>query len=500
MERSPQVLPLYAVLLGLAGTAMLVPAVHAVSVEDFETARAFFYSGLLTLILFSFIAVATRGTRPRRPARSNLLALFGAFTVLPCFLALPFVNAVPDTTFLNASFEMISSMTTTGATLYEPERLPSSVHLWRGLVGWLGGFVVWVSAMAVLAPLNLGGFEVGARRQGGTESFGPITHIADSAERMAIYANRLAPVYAGLTGSLWLALFLSGEQPTTALIHAMSTLSTSGISPVGGLEEGQAGFAGEFLVFLFLVFALSRVTFGPEDRIFGIAALRDDPELRTGLMIILILPVLLFFRHILAANSIESGTEGLNGFAAFWGSLFTVASFLSTTGFESTYWGEAQSWSGLQSPGLLLMGLALFGGGIATTAGGVKLMRVYVLFGHGTREIQKLVHPNSVGGEEVGFQRQAAFVAWIFFMLFAISIATTSIALAATGLSFEQSLVLTFAALTTTGPLIEAGLTDPLAMNALEPAAKAITAAAMVVGRLETLAIVALLNPAFWRS
>ncbi|MEL7346011.1 MAG: TrkH family potassium uptake protein, partial [Pseudomonadota bacterium] len=108
--------------------------------------------------------------------------------------------------------------------------------------------------------------------------------------------------------------------------------------------------------------------------------------------------------------------------------------------------------------------------------------------------------PNSVGGELVGFQRQAAFGAWIFFMLFAISIAATTVGLAATDLDFEQALVLALACLTTTGPLVQAGLSDPLALNALDPLAKGIAAAAMVVGRLETLAIVALLNPAFWRS
>ncbi|MEL7345582.1 MAG: potassium transporter TrkG, partial [Pseudomonadota bacterium] len=395
MGKPANALPLYVALLGIAGGAMMLPAIHAVAVDDFQTARAFFYSGLLTLILFSFIAVATRGTKMARPARSNLLALFGAFTVLPLVLALPFSNAVPDTTFFNATIEMLSSITTTGATLYDPERLPASVHLWRGLVGWLGGFIIWVSALAVLAPLNLGGFEIGARRQGSTNSFGPITHIADSAERMASFANRLGPIYAGLTGALWLSLFLAGEAPTIALIHAMSTLSTSGISPVGGLSGGQAGFAGELLVFLFLIFALSRVTFGPEDRIFGVSALRNDPEMRTGLLIIVTLPVILFARHYLGAAIFEDPDDITNGFAAFWGSLFTVASFLSTTGFESASWGDAQSWSGLRSPGILLMGLAVFGGGVATTAGGVKLMRVYVLFGHGRREIEKLVHPNS---------------------------------------------------------------------------------------------------------
>lgn len=500
MKASQSALPLSVSLLGLSGVAMLVPAIHAVAVDDFRVARAFFYSGLLTLILFSFIATATWGTKLRKPARSNLLALFGTFTVLPLVLAVPFVNAVPDTSFMNATLEMLSSVTTTGATLYDWERLPPSVHLWRGLAAWLGGFVIWVSALAVLAPLNLGGFEIGARRQGGAETFGPITRVADSAERMTTYASRLWPIYTGLTGTLWLTLFISGDPPTVALIHAMSTLSTSGISPVGGVAGSPSGYVGEFLIFLFFVFAVSRVTFGPEDKIFGVAALRSDPELRVGLLIIVVLPTLIFIRHFLAANEFQAPQNFMAAMTALWGGFFTVASFLTTTGFESAAWEQARNWSGLSSPSLLLMGLALFGGGVATTAGGVKLLRIYVLYSHGLREMEKLVHPNSIGGEKVGFRRQAAFVAWIFFMLFALSIALTTVGFAATGLDFEQALVLTLACLTTTGPLIESGITDPIVLAALEPAAKAISAAAMVVGRLETLAIIALLNPSFWRS
>ena len=69
--------------------------------------------------------------------------------------------------------------------------------------------------------------------------------------------------------------------------------------------------------------------------------------------------------------------------------MFTVLSFLTTTGFSSSEWGAAQAWSGLETPGVLLMGLSLIGGGVATTAGGVKLLRVFALYQNGLREKQK---------------------------------------------------------------------------------------------------------------
>jgi trk system potassium uptake protein TrkH len=119
------------------------------------------------------------------------------------------------------------------------------------------------------------------------------------------------------------------------------------------------------------------------------------------------------------------------------------------------------------------------------------------------REMERLVHPSSVSGEGSGnkrIQRNGAFVAWIFFMLFALSLALISIALSAVGSDFEHSLILAIAALSTTGPLTEIAGNAPIVLTSLAPAAKLILCFAMVLGRLETLAIIALLSPNFWRS
>jgi len=97
-------------------------------------------------------------------------------------------------------------------------------------------------------------------------------------------------------------------------------------------------------------------------------------------------------------------------------------------------------------------------------------------------------------------QKGGAFIAWIFFMLFALSIALISIALTATGVPFETSLIITVAGLSTTGPLLEVAASTPIALIDLGPTAKGIFVAAMVVGRLEMLAIIALLTPDLWRG
>ena len=169
----------------------------------------------------------------------------------------------------------------------------------------------------------------------------------------------------------------------------------------------------------------------------------------------------------------------------------------------SEHWAGAQSWSGLSTPGLILMGLALIGGGVATTAGGVKLLRVFALYTNGVREMERLVHPSSVssaGPAARRLQSNGAFIAWIFFMLFAMSLAAVSLLLTFSGASFEEALVMSVAMLSTTGPLIEHATATPLNLIELSTTAKGVLCGAMVVGRLETLAIIALMTPDLWRA
>lgn len=501
-------LPMLVIVMGISAIAMLIPALHAATGQDFFVARVFLYSGLLFGFLTVFLGIAMAGRPSAGFARRHLLALLGLFALLPLMLAVPFHQAIGTTSFLNAYVEMVSSLTTTGATLFDkPGRLPDSVHLWRALVGWFGGLVIWVGAIAILAPMALGGFEVRAGQ--GTGNGGglvpglhQITGVAGISERIRTYAARLTPVYTGLTLLLWVGLIIAGDSAFVAFNHALSTMATSGISPVGGLSGGGSGVAGELMIAIFLIFAISRLAFVREGRTGEAKNFLQDPEVRLAAAIIALVTGFLLLRHWVGAYQVANELDIMAGLNAAWGTAFTILGFLTTSGFESASWATARNWSGLQTPGLVLMGLALVGGGVATTAGGAKLLRVYALYKHSLREMGKLVHPSSVGGagtEARHIRSRGAYLAWVFFMLMTMSLALFMLAFSLTGESFETSLVLSVSALTTTGPLAAVAAAEPISYGALSGAAKLILSAAMIVGRLETLAIVALLNPDIWR-
>lgn len=490
-------LPLSVIWAGAAAASMYIPAFYALILRDHAEARAFFYSGTLALALWAMVAMASARFRPRDPRRAHLLALVLAYALLPPLLAFPLYQAVPALSFAEAWFEMLSCFTTTGfRSLPEGLALSPALDFWRSFVAWMGGFFILVAATAILAPLNLGGAEVlSGAAPGGLR---PEARGVEPRGRLWREAGQVFPAYASFTLLLWAGLSLAGQPSFAALAYAMATLSTSGVLPEG---LAPLGFAGEGLIALFLLLALSRRGLSPGAPLGGPAGPRlslwRDPELRFALFLLAALILAVLARRLALPPSEGPPLPGQNGPAALWGLFFTALSYLTTAGFQSAAWPVAEAWASLSAPELLLAGLAIIGGGVATTAGGVKLLRLYALFRQGERELERQIHPHSLG--RAGplarrLRREGAYLAWLFFVLFGLSLAVTAGALAFWGASFDAAVLQAVAALANTGPLVD--WTGP---GLPEGVARLILALAMVLGRVETFAFLALLTLAPWR-
>lgn len=502
-------LPLLVLMLGLAGLVMLLPAIHAVVMRDHALARAFLYTGLLVVVFAGFLGLATANRRPRNIARNHLMALAIAYLILPPVLALPLLQRPAGAAEFGAAwFEMLSSFTTTGATVFAAGSLPDTVHLWRALVGWLGGLFALVMVFSVLAPLNLGGTEVITGRLPGRASPATrqITQVADPVQRMVFYLTRILPIYGGLTLLAWLALLMAGEDSFVAFCHAMSALSTSGITPLDGAAASSAGRAAEAVMAAFLLLAISRrpilMLLGQRQEV----PIWRDGEVRLAAAILGATIALIWGWHLIGAAGQGNLDRVGQALATLWGVIFTLLSFLTTAGFVAQDWHGAILWSGRLPADMALWGLAIIGGGVATTAGGVKLLRVLVLIRHGEQELDRVIHPHAVprsaaqGGMSRAAAAQGAGMAWVVFTTFGLAIAAFTGLMTLAGQGFDQALVLSLAALTTTGPLAahSGGVAVDFAM--IEGPARAILGLAMVVGRLETLAILALLVPEHLRG
>lgn len=537
-------LPLVLLLALIAGAAMLIPAAQALVLRQYGLAIIFFDCAAAVALLVALIAIALAGTpTDSRIGRSHggLTSLMLSLTLLPGVLAWPVVLALPDTGYLNAWWEMLSCLTTTGATLYDPAALPAPLHLWRGLAGWMGGLLTLAAAVAILAPLQVGGFELvstpishtpaaiggtGAGGRGGRPlPGGPRLRTARTAGdagslRLLRAMRALLPLYGGATVALWTGLTIAGEPGFAALMRALGTVSASGISAVPGPAGGQAGLAGEIMIMGVMLLALSRRFWPGGDALRTTRRLRDDPELKIAAAAVVSVALAVLVRQVVASAGQDAAGPGAvvlirDALAVFWGAGFTALSYLTTTGWTSQSWDGAVAWSGLQEPGLILAGLAIIGGGAATTAGGVKLLRIAALARHGGHEMEKIVHPAAVAGGGQTWRRLrtvGAFLAFVSFMLFAVGLAVVVLLVTMQRVEFETATVLSIAALSNTGPLMQAVAVSPaLGGNAgiagspwegwagLPGLTKAVLAAAMVVGRLEIVAILALFSPGYWR-
>jgi trk system potassium uptake protein TrkH len=298
-------------------------------------------------------------------------------------------------------------------------------------------------------------------------------------------------------------LAAGGGDTFTALCHAMGVLSTSGISPSSAGLAQHGNRLAEAAAIIFMVIAASRLPWRPRMRIARLPAnVAEDPELRLLALTVIIASVWLFGRHWLGAITLAQPEQGLaDTMSALWGTIATVASFATTTGYVSSDWATAQDWSGLSNPALMLLGLAALGGGVGSTAGGIKLFRAYALYQHGMRELAGLSHPNAIDrprspGGRLG--REAVINALVFTMLFMAALSATLLALTLAGMPFEQALVGAISVLSNTGPAFPLVEQDPAAYANLGAATRMILCAAMVLGRIEVLAVVALMNPRWW--
>ena len=493
-------------LIALLAVLMLVPMIYALTDSDWRTARAFLFAAIFGILSAASIAVLLRPLKVQDSARHELLNLLLIWVLLSVFACIPLVLLTPSLGIVGAWFEMVAALTTTGGSAYaRVSAAPEAIHLWRGIVGWYGGLLTLMAAYVVLAPRRLGGFEVLAAADGltGQRSVDLRVPGAKFMSRAERALRTILPVYVLMTIGLGLVFNVADKPGVVAAVHAMSVVSTSGISPVEGGFAASGSFGAELAAAICMVLAASRLLFrdatqtGRRRR-----GWIQDPELRLMAVLVVLATALLFLRHWVGVLMIDVDVNTLDGIKAFWGTLFTAISFITTTGFESFAWESARDWSGLENPGLILLALCTIGGGAATTAGGVKLIRAYALIRHGTRELERIAMPSSVAGSGAGprgLRREGAFIAWAFTMLFIMALMAAIVGLTLTGMSFQAALIAAISALSNTGPAFAAVVEGDQSYATLDAVQRAILAAAMFLGRVETLAAIALFSPDSWR-
>ncbi len=401
----------------------------------------------------------------------------GFLSGLPFF----FESSIPE---LSAStFEAISGLTTTGATVINDiESLSRATHLWRVLLHWIGGMGIVVLFVAIFPHMGLGGKHLFK-----TEVAGPITEGLKP--RIKQTALRLWWVYMAFTAACTGLLYLSGFSLFDAVCHAFSTLSTGGFSTraasVGAFENPIA----EWIIIVFMM--AGGVNFGLYYGLFrgDFQKLFSSVEFRFFVYLNMLVSFFIFFTT--TSFAADKWTEDLRD------AFFQTVAVTTTTGLMTADFDTYP----LVSKYLLF--LCMFIGGCAgSTAGGLKVSRVLIVFKRCIQELRLTLHPQEVVSTKLGKQtisRRVLGSVFIFvcsyFLLYLLGV----LIMCLLGLDWVSAVSSVVASLSSVGPGF--GAVGPTqSYSFIHPIGKLVLCFYMIAGRLEIFVLLTLFTPSFWRK
>ena len=470
------------ILLMLFSLAQLPPI--AVSFYYVDGAhRAFISAFFILLVCGFFLWVPFYRIRGELRIRDGFLITVLFWSVLGVFGAIPlYLSPTPDMSLVDAVFESISGLSTTGATVITGlDYLPKSILYYRQQLQWLGGMGIIVLAVAILPMLGIGGMQLFR-----AEIPGPVKDTKLT-PRITETAKALWIIYAILTILCALAYWLAGMTPFDAIGHSFSTVALGGFSTydasIGAFDSATIELiAIFFMVLCGMNFALH--FFAWRQR--SILHYFGDSEVRFFLSILLLTFIITF--TVLLIHQTYLPIDSLRNAA------FMTVSIASTAGFAT---GNFAYWP-VMLPFMLFV-TAFVGGCVGSTGGGMKVIRILLILKQGYRELQRLVHPNAIFPVKLGRRTipdKVLQAVWGFFSVYLLIFIIMMIALMGTGLDQVTAWSAVGATITNLGP----GLGDVSDhYGNISSTAKWILCFSMLLGRLEVFTLLVLFTPVFWR-
>ena len=415
--------------------------------------------------------------------REGLAIVFFGWTAMGLFGALPFFFAGEGVSFTDAFFESVSGFTTTGASIFTNiERHAEGILFWRSFIQWLGGMGIIVLSLAVLPFLKVGGMQLYK-----AEVPTPVPDkLKPRIQETAVILWKVYILFTFLQISLLLA---GGMNLYEAICHTFTTMPTGGFSTKNAsiAHYNSAYFDTVFILFMLMAginFSLHYQMLKGKP-----LAIWRDAEGRFFLFLSLVLVLLVSWNiygevyHTLS-DAIRYGA-------------FQVVSILTTTGFATA---DYETWPAMSQ---IILFLCMFiGASAGSTGGGVKCLRIMLLFKYCSRELFLLIHPRSIthikiGGKPIPEEIIRSVIG--FLALYIGLFALCTVILSGLGVDFMTSLTAVASCIGNIGPGF--GMVGPAENYAAIPVlGKWLLIWCMLLGRLEIYTVIILFAPEFWRK
>ena len=444
---------------------------------------AFVYSIAIVLIAGTVASIAFHKQEQAMRPREGFVTVALSWALLSLFGSLPSYLAGVTPNFIDALFENTAGFTTTGATiLVTVENLPESIIFWRSFTQWLGGMGVLILTLAIL-PAG----ERGSQNLMWAELPGPTSERLVPRVRQSVMILYL--IYIALT-VLQIVMLLFGKMSVyEALVHAFATAGTGGFSSrdlnIGAFDSKYIEYVvGVFMLLFSISYSLYYALITRK-----VARIRKSTELRVYLSIIVVSAALMAV-NLSMSNYYDSIATTVHH------SLFHAISMSSSTGYsivDYNLWPEFSK--------VVLLILMIVGACAGSTGGGLKAIRVTILFKSAARELKKIIHPRSVSIVHIDGQPvQDRSITGIlhYFIVYVIIVFAAILLVSLDNMGAETTITSVFASISNLGPGF--GSVGP-GMNYSEYSylSKIVLTLTMLIGRLEIYPMLLLAFPSSWR-
>lgn len=467
--------------LTILSCVFILPAVVSIIYKEHTNTLIFLGTALTLLVTGLFLVRGTRKPSGDLGIREGFFVVSFTWIIISIIGAIPFVASGEIPNFADAVFETSSGFSTTGSSiLTDIEGLSKGMLFWRSLTHWLGGMGILILAVAIIPMLYKG------KQNMALESTGPT--IDKTSSKMADTAKSLYKIYFGFTVILTVLLMAGGMNLYDSLIHTFGTVGTGGFSNYG---TSVAHFDSLYIEVVIMIFMfLCGVSFnlyiltgskGPK-------VIIKNPEFRLY-VIITVIAIALISISLLLSGEYSSAQHAVRY------SSFQVVSIITTTGYATC---DFNQWPSFAKCVLFL--LFFCGGCASSTAGGVKIYRILVLFRMVKRSISIRLHPNAIINVSIKDKKLKNDVvinvtSFLLLYLFMFIIGTLLISL--DNFDLTTSISATATCLGNIGPGF--GLIGPIDnFSIFSPFSKIVMSFLMIAGRLELFTFLAFFTPHYW--
>ena len=448
-----------------------------------ETWQSYAVPILLYLIVGGSLVITNKNVDLKISLKEAFIITVLSWLLMTFLCAVPFLYTKVNLGLVDALFESMSGVTTTGATiLYNIETLPRGILIWRSFLQWLGGIGIVVIALFILPFLRIGGMQLFH-----LEGDDPYDK---SLPKISSVIKKIFTIYLTLTIVLMFFYYIFGMNYFDAITHSFSTISTGGFS---SYDDSFAHFNNNKILLIAIIFmiigSLPFLVLVQTSRK-NLFAIFKDHQIRVFFLLLIIAITLIFF----FANSYINGDY----FSKIIAVSFNTISIISGTGFISE---NFENWGNYAS--VLFLILMFIGGCAGSTTGGLKVFRFQILFKYINLHLKKMIKPHSISASRFNgkiISESTYESVMSFFFLYILTFFISALLLSFSGLDFLTCISASASTISNVGPGLGSVIGPEGNYGVLDNYSKLVLITTMFLGRLELLTILILIIPSFWKD